>query len=203
MKKFISIFSITLLYLATAFSQGYKVGDKASDFKLKNVDGKFISLSDYPTAKGFVVVFTCNHCPFAQGYQDRIIDIDNKFKSKGFPVIAINSNDPAISSDDSYDKMIVRAKEKNYPFPYLFDETQETYRKYGAKRTPHVYLLEKKGSDLVVRYIGAIDDNFKEPTKVTAPYLSDAITALLSGKEPNPSFTKAIGCSIKDKQYQE
>ena len=124
MRKIILIFSIALLSVTTAFSQGYKVGDKAADFKLKNVDGKLVSLSNYSSAKGFVVVFTCNHCPYAQAYQDRIIALDNKFKSQGFPVIAINSNDPAISADDSYDKMVLRAKEKNYPFPYLFDETQ-------------------------------------------------------------------------------
>jgi len=132
------IFSISLLTITVAISQGYNVGDNASDFKLKNVDGKFVSLSDYPDAKGFTVIFTCNHCPYAIAYEDRIIELDKKYKKLGYPVIAINSNDPEIAPDDSYDKMIVRAKEKGFTFPYLYDETQEVYRKYGAKRTPHI-----------------------------------------------------------------
>jgi peroxiredoxin len=193
------MFSISMLAITAAVSQGYNVGDKVSDFKLKNVDGKFVSLGDYPDAKGFTIIFTCNHCPYSIAYQDRIIELDKKYKTLGYPVIAINSNDPEIAPDDSYDKMIVRAKEKGFTFPYLYDETQEVYRKYGAKRTPHVYVLQKKGSDLVVQYIGAIDDNYQDATKVTAPYLSNALDALIAGKNPDPDFTKAIGCSIKDK----
>ena len=188
--------------MPAVFSQGYNVGDKASDFKLKNVDGKSVSLSDYPDAKGFTIIFTCNHCPYAIAYQDRIIELDKKYKALGYPVIAINPNDPEINPEDSYEKMIVRAKEKGFTFPYLFDETQEVYRKYGAKRTPHVYVVEKRGSDLVVQYIGAIDDNYQDASKVTAPYLANALDALLAGKTPDPNFTKAIGCSIKDKSMQ-
>ncbi len=200
MKQFVLLFSIIIFASSAVISQGYSVGDKASDFKLKNVDGKFVSLSDYPDAKGFTVIFTCNHCPYAIAYQDRIIDLDKKYKAKGYPVIAINPNDPEIAPEDSYDKMIVRAKEKGFTFPYVYDETQDVYRKYGAARTPHVYLLEKKGNDLVVRYIGAIDDNYQDATKVTTPYLANALDALLAGKSPDPNFTKAIGCSIKAKQ---
>lgn len=199
MKQLMLMILISGLALQVANSQGYNVGDKASDFKLKNVDGKFVSLGDYPDAKGFTVIFTCNHCPYAIAYQDRINDLDKKFKTRGYPVIAINPNDPEIAPDDSYDKMIVRAKEKGFSFPYLFDETQDVYRKYGAKRTPHVYILQKKGNDLVVQYIGAIDDNYQDATKVTVPYVSNALDALLAGKSPDPNFTKAIGCSIKDK----
>jgi len=199
MKQFVLLFSIIIFASSAVISQGYSVGDKASDFKLKNVDGKFVSLSDYPDAKGFTVIFTCNHCPYAIAYQDRINDLDKKYKEKGYPVIAINPNDPEIAPEDSYEKMIIRAKEKSFTFPYLFDETQDVYRKYGAKRTPHVYVLQKKGNDLIVQYIGAIDDNYQDATKVTTPYLSNAIEALLAGKVPDPNFTKAIGCSIKDK----
>ena len=146
MKRILIISLISILALPAIFAQGYNVGDKASDFKLKNVDGKYVSLGDYKEAKGYTVIFTCNHCPYAIAYQDRIIELDKKYKELGYPVIAINSNDPEIAPDDSYDKMIIRAKEKKYTFPYLFDETQEVYRKYGAKRTPHVYLLQKKGN---------------------------------------------------------
>jgi peroxiredoxin len=199
MKQMIIMFTITMLAIPAAFTQGYNVGDKAADFKLRNVDGKFVSLSDYPDAKGFTVIFTCNHCPYAIAYQDRIIELDKKYKALGYPVIAINPNDPEISPEDSFDKMVIRSKEKGFTFPYLFDETQEVYRKYGATRTPHIYVLQKSGNDLVVSYIGAIDDNYQDASKVTAPYLSSAIDALLAGKTPEPSFTKAIGCSIKDK----
>jgi len=202
MKQLLFLFGISLMSYTVINAQGYSVGDKASDFKLKNVDGKFVSLSNYASAKGFVVVFTCNHCPYAKAYQERIIQLDQKYKSKGYPVIAINSNDPQLEPADSYQEMIVRAKEKSYTFPYLFDETQDVYRKYGAKRTPHVFLLQKQGSNLVVKYVGAIDDNFEDATKVTSPYVAKAIDALLAGQEPNPAFTKAIGCGIKDKQFK-
>lgn len=202
MKRLLLISGISLFVMSLAFSQGYSVGDKASDFKLKNIDGKFVSLSNYAKAKGFIVVFTCNHCPYAKAYQDRIIKLDQKYKAKGYPVIAINSNDPALEPTDSYQEMIVRAKEKSYTFPYLFDETQDVYRKYGAKKTPHIFLLQKQGSDLLVKYIGAIDDNFQDETKVSTTYVSNAIDALLAGKNPNPTFTKAVGCTIKDKQYK-
>jgi peroxiredoxin len=197
MKNLITLICISLFTLSSAFSQGYNVGDKATGFKLKNTDGKMVSLTDYPDAKGFTVIFTCNHCPYAKAYQDRIIAIDKKYKSKGYPVIAINSNDPADNAEDSYENMIVRAKEKGFTFPYLFDETQDNCRKFGAKRTPQVYLLEKKGGDLIVRYTGAIDDNYQDATKVASPYLTNAIDAVLAGSNPEPSFTKAIGCGIK------
>jgi peroxiredoxin len=200
MKKTMFLLSVSLLVSVTLFAQGYKIGDKASDFKLKNVDGKMVSLKDFPNAKGYVVVFTCNNCPYAIAYQDRIIKLDQKYKGLGYPVVAINSNDPSISPDDSYDKMVVRAKEKSYTFPYLFDETQDVYRMYGAQRTPHTYLLQKQGNDLVVKYIGAIDDNYQNEAEIQQAYLSGALDAVIAGKTPEPSFTKAIGCGIKDKQ---
>lgn len=191
---------VSLLVTMSVIAGGYNVGDKATDFKLKNVDGSYVSLSDYDNAKGFVVVFTCNHCPYAKAYQDRIIAIDKKYKSKGYPVIAINPNDEEIVEGDSFEAMVERAKEKGYTFPYLKDETQEVYRTYGATRTPHVYLLNKENKDLVVRYIGTIDDNYKEPSAVTETYLTDAIDALIADRKPDPEFTKAIGCTIKDKR---
>ncbi|MFO8022276.1 MAG: thioredoxin family protein [Perlabentimonas sp.] len=200
MKKIILALSLTLLTLSAAFSQGYEIGDKATDFKLKNVDGKMVSMADYSDAKGFVVIFSCNHCPFVVAYEDRMIELHNKFAPKGFPVIAINSNDPEVQPQDSYEKMIERSNEKNFPFVYLFDEGQKVYPKYGATRTPHVYLLNKEGSNLTVEYIGAIDDNHKDASKVKKNYLADAIDALLAGKKPKVTETKAIGCTIKSKK---
>jgi peroxiredoxin len=202
MKKLSLFLGIFLFFMSVAYSQGYSVGDKASDFKLKNVDGKFVTLKDFPDAKGFIVIFTCNHCPYAQAYQDRIIELDKNYKGKGYPVIAISSNDPQMVPEDSYGKMVTRAREKGYTFPYLFDESQEVCTKYGAKRTPQVFLLEKKSNDLIVRYIGAIDDNYQDASKVSARYVSNAVDAVMAGRAPDPSVTKAIGCSIKEKNRQ-
>lgn len=176
---------------------GYKVGDKATDFKLKSVDNKMYSMADYKDAKGFIVVFTCNHCPFAVKYEDRIIDLAKKYKSKGYVLLAINPNDPAAQPEDSFELMQKRAKEKKFTFPYLFDEGQKIYPQYGATKTPHVFLLDK---NLVVKYIGAIDDNVEDASQVKEKYLENAIAALEKGEEPSPNTTKAIGCSIKVKK---
>lgn len=192
--------SFLLILAANLFAEGYKVGDHATDFKLKNVDGKTVSLSDFPNAKGFIVVFTCNNCPYAKAYQERIIALDQKFKAQGFPVIAINPNDPAVEPADSYDAMVVRAKDKGYPFPYLFDPQHVVYKSYGATNTPHAFVLNKDAQGkLVVKYIGAIDDNYQDASAVKKPYIENAVKALLSGKEPEPNFTKAIGCGVKSK----
>lgn len=191
-----------LLFLTSAFttlspvSGGYEVGDKATDFSLKNLDGKFVSLADYEGAKGYIVIFTCNTCPYAVMYEDRIIELHEKYTDKGYPVIAINPNDPAIQPGDSVEKMKQRAQEKGFKFPYLFDAGQMVYPQYGATRTPHVYLLN---ASRVVKYIGAIDDNPRNAQSVGVKFLEEAITALENGQDPNPSFTKAVGCSIKTK----
>jgi peroxiredoxin len=200
MKTILITFMLLNTILVSALDGGYTIGDVATDFKLKNIDGKYVSLSDYPDAKGFVVVFTCNHCPFAKAYQDRLITLDKEYKGKGYPVIAINPNDPSLVPEDSYEAMQTRAKEKSYTFPYLIDESQEVYRTYGATRTPHIYVLQKeKDNKLIVKYIGAIDDNYQDPSAVTQTYLQNAINDLLAGNDPKVSSTKAIGCTIKSK----
>jgi peroxiredoxin len=199
------ILSSFLLFVSVFFISGftpdgptpYKIGDKATDFKLKSVDGKMYSMSDYKSAKGFIVVFTCNHCPFAQKYEDRINDLAKKYKPQGYILLAINPNDPGVEPADSFDLMKVRAKEKGFAFPYLFDEGQQIYPQYGATRTPHAFLLDKNH---VVKYIGAIDDNVDSASEVKEKYLENAIAALESGKTPSPETTKAIGCSIKAKK---
>lgn len=201
MKKILLLFllSTTVMFAQRYKGQpakkgGYKVGDVATDFSLKNIDGKMVSLADMKDAKGFVIIFTCNHCPYSVMYEDRIIALDKKYKKMGYPVVAINPNDPAIYEGDSFDKMIVRAQEKGFTFPYLFDDGQKVFPKYGATKTPHVYLLDK---NRVVKYIGSIDDNARDAGKVEETFLEDAIMALDAGKEINPSTTKAIGCSIR------
>lgn len=177
--------------------EGYGIGDKATDFELKNVDGKMVSLSDYNNAKGFLVIFTCNHCPYAVAYEDRIIALDAKYKPQGVPVIAINPNNPEVQPQDSYEKMKIRAKEKGFTFPYLLDDGQKIYPQYGASRTPHVFLLQKTDKGNVVKYIGAIDDNYQNADAVETKYVEDAVDAMLKGESIPIETTKAIGCSIK------
>lgn len=202
MKKTISLFAAVAIVLLASFTEGgYKVGDKAADFKLKNtIDNKMVSMADYKEAKGIIVVFTCNHCPFAVKYESRIMALDKKYKGKGYPVIAISPNDPTIVPDDAPDKMQKLAKEKGYSFPYLFDETQETAKLYGAMKTPHVYVLQKEKNEYVVKYIGAIDDNADDASAVKEKYVENAVDNLLSGKPVSPENTKAIGCGIKWKK---
>jgi peroxiredoxin len=176
---------------------GYKIGDIATDFSLKNIDGKNVSLADYKDAKGFIVTFTCNHCPYAVAYEDRIIALDKKYKDLGYPVIAINPNNPEKQPQDSFENMIQRAKEKGFTFPYVLDQGQHIYPQYGATKTPHIFVLEKTDKGNVVRYIGAIDDNYQDENAVTNKYVENAVDALLKGEKVPVDVTKAIGCTIK------
>ncbi len=196
MKKVFFLFS--MLFIAINVSaQGYGIGDVATDFRLLNVDGNYISMSDYKDIKGVVLIFSCNHCPYVVAYEDRMIELHNEYAPKGFPLLAINPNDTIAEPRDSFTKMIERAQEKNFPFDYVIDADQKIYPKYGATRTPHVFLLEKVGDQFVVAYIGAIDDNYRDASQVEVRYLANAIDALLEGRRPEPSMTRAVGCTIK------
>ncbi len=185
------------IYSTGLFAQGYEVGDIATDFRLLNVDGNYVSMADYEDAKGIVLIFSCNHCPYVVAYEDRMIELHNTYAPKGFPVVAVNPNDSIAEPRDSYTKMIERAEEKNFPFDYLVDADQLIYPEYGATRTPHVYLLKKEGDQFRVAYIGAIDDNYRDASAVEEHFLANAIDALLAGEHPDPDYTRAIGCTIK------
>lgn len=210
MKKNIILITGLLVTVAVLFvhatesleeQSGYVIGDLASDFSLPNVDGKNVSLSDYNSAKGFIVVFTCNTCPYAKLYESRIIDLDKKYANKGFPVIAINPNDISQKPEDSMEEMIKRSTDKGYTFPYLRDDSQKIAMAYGATKTPHVYVLNKEGKgEYRVAYIGAIDDSPREIADVREKYVEDAIDALLTGKSPSVTEKRAIGCTIKWKE---
>ncbi|MCF2492092.1 MULTISPECIES: thioredoxin family protein [Dyadobacter] len=178
-------------------SAGYQVGDAAASFRLKNTDGNMVSLSDFNNAKGVIVIFTSNHCPFAKAYEDRIIALNNKFAAQGFPVIAINPSDPGTHQDDTFEKMKERAASKGYGYPYLVDESQQVAKAFGAGRTPQVYILQKNGSKFTVRYIGMIDDNPQDPAGVTKLYADEAVSNLLTGKPVVTTITKPVGCAIK------
>ncbi|WP_445732394.1 thioredoxin family protein [Mariniflexile sp.] len=205
MKKTIKLISVAVVVLCisaftitkTTVSEGYKIGDVAEDFSLKNVDGKMVSLSDYKDAKGFIVTFTCNTCPYAVAYEDRIIALDKKYAPKGYPVIAIMPNNVSMKPDDNLDAMKQRATEKGFTFPYLIDKEQKVFPKFGATKTPHVFVLQKTKKGNIVKYIGAIDDNYKDASSVTTKYVENAVDALLQGKDVEQTETKAIGCSIK------
>lgn len=204
MRKSIQIASVMLVVLfISAFTgvktigDGYKIGDIAEDFSLKNIDGKMVSMSDYKSAKGYIVTFTCNTCPFAVKYEDRIVALNTKYESQGYPVIAIMPNNVDVKPGDALPEMKKRAESKGFNFPYLIDEEQSVYPKYGATKTPHIFVLQKTNKGNVVKYIGAIDDNYKDESAVTTKYVEEAVDALIKGDDVPTKETKAIGCSIK------
>lgn len=198
MKNLAVIFLLLLAHVGAKAQ--YAIGDQATDFSLQGVDGKKVSLSDYADAKGYIVIFTCNSCPFAVAYEDRINALDNKYKGLGFPVIAINPNDPEVSPKDNMEAMIQRSADKNFSFPYLLDLGQEIYPQYGALRTPHVFVLHKEDDNNIVRYIGTIDNNHENANDVSERYVEDAVDALLKGEAVKTEKTVAIGCDIKEKK---
>lgn len=197
------LFTLTIILLSSFIglkAQPLEVGKTAPHFSLQGVDGKTVSLSDYSSGEGVVVIFTCNTCPYAVSYEDRIIELHNRFSSQGFPVVAINPNDPGVSAGDSFEEMKKRAEEKAFPFPYLFDEQQTVFPAYGATRTPEVFVLKKEGENFVVTYTGTIDDNYRDVSSVEEPFVVNAVNALLTGGNPDPATTRAIGCTIKVKE---
>ena len=195
------IYSLLIFFAAVlttdSVDNGYDIGDIATDFNLENIDGKFVSLSNFNHAKGFIIVFTCNTCPYAVLYEDRIEALNKKYASQGYPLIAIMPNNVQTKPGDSMKSMQQRAIDKGFTFPYLMDAGQKIYPQYGATKTPHVYILESTTRGPVVRYIGGIDDNYKDATLVKTNYVEDAIEALKKGNIIKQTTTRAIGCSIK------
>ncbi len=187
-----------VLVAASPVRVGYEVGDTVADFKLKNTNGKMVALSDYKDVKGVIVIFDCNTCPVSKAYNSRIIALHDKYAAKGFPVIAIQPNDPTVTAGDSYEEMVRIANQKGYKFAYLDDgQTQTTVAAFGATNTPHTFVLKKDGAAFKVAYIGAIDDNTKDASAATKKYVENAVDALLANQAVATPKTKAIGCSIK------
>ena len=175
------------------------VGDKAPWFNLKNIDENLFSFDNIKDAngkdpKGYIVVFTCNTCPVAKANETRLIDLHNKYAKIGYPVVAIQPNDPDKKPGDSFEAMKRYATDKDFPFLYLFDEGQKVYPKYGATKTPEVYLVD---ANQIIRYHGAIDDSARNANDVEEKFLELAISAVEEGKEPQPAETRAIGCGIR------
>jgi peroxiredoxin len=200
MKKLSALFLLlagVIMLSSSSPRLNYGIGDTVADFKLKNVDGKFISLSDYKKGKGVIVIFDCNTCPYSKAYNSRIMALNKEYASRGFPVVAINANDASISSGDSFEEMVSEAKRKHYDFPYLVDETQTTAKAFGATNTPHVFVLKNDGGAFKVAYIGTIDNSPKDESSASKKYVQDAVNAILDGKEVSTKSTRAVGCGIK------
>jgi peroxiredoxin len=195
MKKLKNIFIVSVyLFIVSAFA--IKQKETILDFSLKNTDGKMVSLANYKEAKGFIIVFTCNHCPFAKLYPPRLNALNSKYDSLGVPLIAISSTDTMMYEEDTYPKMIAKANDEQFNFPYLFDELQSVAKNFNAQKTPHAFIIWKENEKWVIKYNGAIDDNGMEPEKVTEHYVANAVDALLANKKITIPETKSIGCQI-------
>jgi peroxiredoxin len=191
-----------ILFSLTGLAQtgNLKPGTPAPDFNLKNVTGENISFASFPNVKGYIVVFTCNTCPVAKAYEQRVSALNKKYAPMGYPVIAINTNDPSVSPGDNFEAMVERAKEASYKFPYLFDDGQKMTNAYGARNTPTVFLVKRAKDGNVIVYTGAIDNDPEEDKTDRINYLEQALSATEAGKEPAVASTKAIGCSVKRKR---
>ena len=187
-RTFIALSLVALC--APAFAAELEVGAKAPEFKgLPGTDGKEYSLADMKDAKAVVVCFTCNRCPVSVAYEDRFVEFTKKYGEKGVKFVAINSN----KSTEDLAAMKTRAEEKGFNFPYVYDESGKLATEYGARVTPHMFVLDAKGK---VAYVGAFDDNQNKPSK---HYVADAVDAVLAGKAPETTKTKAFGCGIQNK----
>lgn len=197
--SFAFLFLFTPSSSDTAPKAGIGIGDTAPYFKLIATDGNWYSFDNITdangnTPKGYIIIFTCNTCPYAIASEQRIIDLHNTYSPKGYPVVAIQPNNPKYKPGDSYEAMKANAAKKGFTFLYLFDENQEVSPQYGATKTPEVYLTD---SDRVVHYHGAIDDSVRDADNVKVKFLENAIAAMEKGEKPDPDTTKAIGCGIR------
>jgi len=176
------------------------LGQSAPDFNLPGVDGKNYSLASFKSAKLLLVVFSCNHCPYVVGSEQRMINLYNDFAPRGMAMIAINSNETENHPADAFDHMVTRSREKKLPWVYVRDESQSVAKAYGALRTPHFYLFD---ANRKLRYTGRLDDNPKVAASAKTHELRDAIEALLAGKEPTVPMTNPLGCNVKWKGQEE
>jgi peroxiredoxin len=175
-------------------AKGLAIGEPAPGFELPGVDGKTHALAEFADKRVLVVVFSCNHCPYVQAYEDRLVAIQREYADRGVQLIAINSNDDRKYPEDNFENMVRRAKAKGFNFPYLRDASQAVARAYGATHTPQLFVFDRERR---LRYTGKIDDNWQQPQAVKRPYLREAVDALLADQPPAEPTTHAIGCTIK------
>ena len=165
-------------------------------FSLKSVSGEFVGMSTYPEAKGMIVVFTCNHCPFAKLYPERMNELHRKYAAKGIPLLAISSTDTVLFEEDGFAEMQKVAQQQGFVFPYLFDAEQTVVQDFGAQKTPHAFLLARSEEGWKIVYSGSIDDNGADPSAVKHKYVEDAVRAVLKHKKVKVAHTSSIGCFI-------
>jgi thiol-disulfide isomerase/thioredoxin len=205
MKRASTVFGIAILIAGAAgaasaaesaggLAPGAKLPAAVAKTKMKNVDGKMLSIADVTGKSGTLVIFTCNHCPFARDWEQRIVELGNTYAGKGIGVMLVNANDPAANAEDGFDEMQARAKSRGMKIPYVVDDTSGVARAFGASVTPEAFLFDRSGK---LVYHGTIDDNRREPDKVKARYLKDALDAVVAGKAPAVPETKGLGCGIK------
>ncbi len=190
------LLAFSLSVAAAQTPKGYTLGDAVADFNLKSVDNRLVSLANYRSGKGLIVVFTSNHCPFSKAYEARLLALDRLFAPQGYPVLAIMPNDPAAYEDDSFANMQTRARDKNYTYTYALDETQAVARQFGATRTPQVFVLKQTGNQFVVEYTGSIDDSPQDGAGAQRHYVNEAVSSLLAGRPVQSPLTKPIGCAV-------
>ncbi len=194
MKRIVTIFfTMTVIVCVCFISYGQKT---VPDFNLRSTDNKWISLKKYPKAKGFIIVFVCNHCPFANRYSGRMNILNSKYAPLGIPLIAVNSSDTLMFRDETFAKMVESAKKKKYNFPYLYDNTQIVGKNFSAYKTPQAFVIWKQNNKWVIEYNGTLDDNGAEPTKVVHAFIDEAVENLLAGIKVSTPVTKSIGCEI-------
>lgn len=198
--KKLVLFFIAMLFSLYLYPQEYKVGSIIKDFKLLDVTGKTVSLSDYKNAKGFIIVFTSNTCPFSKLYEERLNKLSLKYQQTGFPVIVINANDPAMQPGESFDNMKLKAGEKQFVFPYLFDEGQKVTTLFYPLKTPHAFVVTRESNNYKIVYSGAIDDSPSNAATVKSNFVENAVDELLAGKKVSLSTSKPIGCTVKWKK---
>jgi peroxiredoxin len=177
------------------YKQTKHIGKSIPDFSLLNVDGRFVSLKNYPNAKGFIIVFTCNHCPFAKLYPERMNALNFKYRDLGIPLLAINSMDTAVYEEESFELMRAKAKREHLNFPYLYDATQTVGKSFGADHTPHAFILWRENEKWIIKYAGAIDDNGEHP-ELAKSFIETALIELLENKAPSKAETASFGCRI-------
>ena len=171
-----------------------KPGDKAVPFELQGVDDRRHAFAEYADKETVAVIFTCNHCPYARAWEDRLVDIQADYADRGVQLVAISANDAKKYPADSFPRMKERSEEKGFNFPYLYDESQEVARAYGAERTPEIFLFDKGA---ILRYHGTVDDDYDDPAAVRNQYFRDALEAVLEGRHPLTAETVPVGCTIK------
>jgi peroxiredoxin len=194
--KLIVLALLVFLYSFISISPAKSVlGKEIRSFSLKNIDGKQVSINDYKNAKGFAIIFTCNHCPFAKLYSARMNALNTRYSLLDVPLLAINSMDTLVYEDEVFEQMQIKAKADNFNFPYLADELQTVGKQFNAEHTPQVFVIWKEYNKWIIRYAGAFDDNGEDAAKAT-PFVANAIDDLLANKPVSKPQTPSFGCRI-------